>query len=125
MKKELLAGFTLLSLILGAAYNLIYLKQLVQNMNTHLSTAEQAYSINNFSVAESELSTALEIWLNADEYTHIFIRHSEIDAATDAYYEALSSVREKDVSAPSFIQKVKYHINSIYSMELLTLKSIF
>ena len=125
MKKELLAGFTLLSLIFGAAYNLVHLKNLVESMNAHLSTAEQAYALNNFSYAESELSAALETWLNADEYTHIFIRHSEIDAATDAFYDALSSVREKNASAPSFIQKTKYHINSIYSMELLTLKSIF
>lgn len=125
MKKEIVTCFTLLILFLGAAYNIMHLKHLTEYMNNHLTIAEQAYTTQNYTDAEAELYAALQLWLSADDYTHIFIRHSEIDAATDAYYESLSAIQEKAPSALTAIQKVEYHINSIYSMELLTLKSVF
>ena len=125
MKKELFAAITILSLLAGAVYNIFQIKALSKSVSNHLDVAIQACAVNDFQVAESELSNALNIWLKADGYTHIFIRHSEIDSATDAFFEAISELNTKSPSSISAISKIKYHIDSIYTMEKITLKSVF
>lgn len=125
MKKEILAAITISLLLLGAIYNLFQIKELSESVSEHLDRALQACAVNNFETAESELSDALNIWLQADGYTHIFIRHAEIDSATDAFFEAISEINTKSLSSISAISKIKYHIDSIYTMEKVTLKSVF
>lgn len=125
MKKELFSAITILLLLFGSVYNIFQIKELSESVSEHLDTAIQACAVNNFEAAESELSDALNIWLQADGYTHIFIRHSETDSATDAFFEAISETKTKSQSCISAISKIKYHIDSIYAMEKVTLKSVF
>lgn len=124
MKKELFAAITILSLLLGAGCNIFQIKKLSESVSAHLDLATQACAVNDFEAAELELSNALNIWLQADGYTHIFIRHAEIDSATDAFYEAISEIKTKSLSSISAISKLKYHMDSIYAMEKVTLKSV-
>ena len=59
-------------------------------------------------------------------YTHIFIRHSEIDSTTDAFFELMSDVRSGDAeSAAGSYEKLLAHLSSLYTMERVTLGSIF
>ena len=67
-----------------------------------------------------------DFWLGADGYTHIFIRHSEIDSTTDAFFELMSDVRSGDAqSASGAYEKLAAHLDSLYTMERVTLGSIF
>lgn len=69
---------------------------------------------------------AAQDWLGADGYTHIFIRHSEIDSTTDAFFELMSDVRSGDAqSASGAYEKLAAHLDSLYTMERVTLGSIF
>ena len=75
--------------------------------------------------ARQELQLALEIWLDADGYTHVFIRHAEIDSTSVAFYEALTALAGGEAEEfRSACDKLRYHIDSIVSMELVTPRSV-
>ena len=64
--------------------------------------------------------------MDADSYTHIFIRHPEIDSTTDAFYELLDSVSAGDIkTTQGAFEKVEAHLASIAGMEHITIGSIF
>ena len=126
MKKELIAALIILGLLVGSIVNLWYLKGLVDEISFHLAKATQACIAEDSVSADQEVNNALQIWLNADDYTHIFIRHSEIDAASDIFYDILSAINSNEhSSAQATIEQLTYHLNSIYTMELVTIRSVF
>lgn len=126
MKKELFATLTIIALIIGAIVNVIHLKTMVTDMEHHINRASQACASGQFTDATNALEQALTLWLDADGYTHMFLRHSEIDTATDAFYDAMNSLRGGDApGATSALEKLSYHLQSILSMEYVTLRSIF
>lgn len=126
MKKELIAGSVILLLIAGAVINVLHLRALSSSLTEHIQNAQTASAEEIFDRAEKELRAALDTWLDADGYTHIFIRHSEIDSTSDAFYDALSCIAEQDGDgAVAACEKLQYHIDSIVSMEYVTLKSVF
>ena len=124
MKKEFFAFIALIALIIGAVVSTIHLQKIVNTMSQHILSAKEAYLKEDYSLAENELSFAKNIWLENDAYTHIFIRHSEIDATTDSYYTALSQLSQKDPSVIYSLDAVQYHISSILSMEIPSTKSV-
>lgn len=124
MKKEYFALTVLVILIIGSIINILHLRNIVNTMSTHLQAAKDAYLIENYSYAENELMLAQSILLNNDAYTHVFIRHSEIDTATDTFYNALSELSQKDASVIYTIESIQYHISSILSMEIPSIKSV-
>ena len=124
MKKELVALIIILVMIISSVANILHLDRLVKNMDAHTVAAINAYHAENIDLAEHELILALDSWLNAEAYTHVFLRHSEIDTTTDAYYEALSAIHEKSESTIALLSKARYHIKSILSMEQVTFKSV-
>ena len=76
MKKEVCAAGIILCLIAGAVWNVYHLENLAGRMTEHIRAAETAEAEGRSLRAEQELRLALEIWLDADGYTHIFIRHA-------------------------------------------------
>lgn len=125
MKKEIIAVISLILLFIGAACNILQIRKISNSMSDHIQNAAHACNTNQFDVGEQLLNNALTLWLNNDNYTHIFIRHSEVDATTDAIYDAISAVRDKSQSSIYEISKIQYHIDSIYAMEKITFKSVF
>ena len=125
MKKEWCAAGMVLCLIIGSIWNICHLEALAARMTEHIRGAETAAESGQIPLAEQELRLALEIWLDADGYTHVLIRHAEIDATSDAFYEALSALSEGDPKAfPAACEKLQYHIDSIVSMEHVTPRSV-
>lgn len=126
MKKELLAFVIILALVAGAVVNIFHITSLGQDLTTQIASAQTCCRREDFDNAETALRKGLDLWLSADGYTHIFIRHAEIDSTSDAFYEALSAIAEEDAdSAVTACEKLQYHIDSIVSMECVTLKSVF
>lgn len=126
MKKEFLAAGIILALLAGAVGNIFHIKALGQDLTAQIRTAQTCCRREDFNNAETALRKGLDLWLSADGYTHIFIRHAEIDSTSDAFYEALSAITEEDAgSAVTACEKLQYHIDSIVSMECVTLKSVF
>ena len=126
MKKEILAALTIIGLLAGSVVNILHLESLIDEISVHLYESSLACETSNLSLAENEVRNALDLWLNADDYTHIFIQHSEIDAASDIFYDILSAINDEDsASAMASIEQLYYHLNSIYTTELVTFRSVF
>lgn len=126
MKKELCALGIILALIVGAAVNIFHVHALGQALTAQVTAAQSCCRREDYESAEDALRKGLDLWLSADGYTHIFIRHGEIDGTSDAFYEALAAISEQDGDgAVNACEKLQYHIDSIVSMECVTPKSVF
>lgn len=126
MKREITAAALLLLLVFASLWNIRRIDALTGELETLLRRSEQAALDGSFPQAESIASDALARWLASDSYTHIFIRHSEIDSTSDAFYELLERVAEHDADGlPSAYEKLLYHLDSIASMEHVSIGSIF
>lgn len=126
MKKEYIASGIILAMIAGAVVNVCHIKSLAKDITTQITTAQTCCRRSDYDSAEQALREGLDIWLSDEGYTHIFIRHSEIDGTSDAFYEALAAISEQDGDgAVNACEKLQYHIDSIVSMEFVTLKSVF
>lgn len=126
MKRELAAAAVLILLLAGSWWNLKYLRDFTGGFSETLDLSRAYCEAGQFELAEQELEKAAQDWLGADGYTHIFIRHSEIDSTTDAFFELMSDVRSGDAqSASGAYEKLAAHLDSLYTMERVTLGSIF
>ena len=126
MKKMLIAASILL-LILGAALlNVRYLDNFISALNTEILQSQAAAENGDFDTAVHKLNAAIEHWNEAETYTHVLLRHSDIDSTEDAFYELLSALGTKSYDhAAGAYAKLRAHLHSIASMEHLYLGSIF
>ena len=126
MKREIAAVAVLLLLAVGSWINLNHLKNFTAELTELLELSRAYCESGRFDLAEEELEKASDAWLAADGYTHIFIRHSEIDSTTDAFFELMSDVRSEDAeSSAGSYEKLLAHLSSLYTMERVTLGRIF
>jgi hypothetical protein len=125
MKKEAWAGGMLLALLILSFLNLRYLDNKISGMLEILDTSRDYFEAGYYDLAEENLDKVIDIWMSSDGYTHIAIRHSEIDSATDAFYDLKSEVAAQNDGAVGAYEKVRAHLDSIYRMERITLGSIF
>jgi len=126
MKKELASILLLVLLFAGSVFNIYYVDSLTRDIEEHIDQSQSLAQKQDYESAIMYHNHALERWLSADSYTHIFLRHTEIDLATDAFYELLNNLKEPEEKAVSAAYaKLKYHLESIRTMEHITLGSIF
>ena len=124
MKRELAAGTLLALLIAGAWWNIRAVDRLTGDILAGLDTAQTAEARGQPEEAREALDKALKRWLEADRYTHIFIRHTEIDATADAFYELQSQLLSGEGDSSAAYDKLRYHLESIRQMEHPSLGSI-
>ena len=125
MKKEYLAFAIILSVILGSILNLHYLKSFTQELEGQISEAMSEAEAENWTAAEALASEAMKRWMKMDKYTHVFIRHGEIDAMTDAFCSLIGTVRSQDASAVYAAQLLLHcRLNELVEMERVTPGSI-
>lgn len=125
MNREIAAALLLLLLAAGAWWNISAVDGLAGDMLSQLELSEQAAEAGDAAQALVGLDMALERWLRADSYTHIFIRHSEIDSTADAFYELRELLLSGELEGcDAAYGKLRYHIISIQEMEHPGLGSI-
>ena len=126
MKKTIVAAVLLLLLLVGTLLNIRCLDGYVAQMKGYVGDAQNRAETGDYDGAVASLRQAIELWNGIDGYTHIFIRHSEIDSASDAFYDLLGdlSARDNEAARGSF-EKVLYHLESISRIEHVTLGSVF
>lgn len=125
MKKEWIATALLVLLFAAALINIACLDRLIGRIGEDVSRAQELAECGDFSAAEAALDTAIEHWIAANSYTHIFIRHPEIDSTSDAFFELKELLAEENADGfPSAFDKLKYHLNSIDEMEHIRLGSV-
>lgn len=125
MRRECTAMIILTLLMLGAWLNLRHMDSLTERIEAKLELSQKAAEQGSMDISEKALLDALDMWLGADGYTHIFIRHSEIDAISDSFYELYDALLsgETDALAPAY-EKLIYHLESVNDIEHLSLRSL-
>ena len=96
MKREAVAAALFSALILFSFWNLRRIDKLTGEMTRLLESSETAAESGELDDALGYAEKALEVWLSAEGHTHIFIRHSEIDATTEAFYSMMSDLCAED-----------------------------
>jgi len=125
MRREVIA-IVLLILLLGILLgNIRYLNNLVEEIETDLGSSSAAWERGDTQLAASKLETAMERWQSAADYAHIFLRQSEIDAVSDAFFDLSALLRTGDEQSREAYLRLFYHLDSIERMDALRLSSIF
>ena len=126
MNREIAAYTLLLLLFLGSLFNIHMMDEKIGSLRDEVKSSYESAQSGDFEKAEATLRSASERWLGMDEYTHIFIRHTEIDSATDAFFDMLSDISSKDAeSAAGSYKKLDAHLKSLITIEHLSFGSIF
>ena len=126
MKRELFAAALLSLLCLFAAWNVHRVDQLTGSILQNLERAEYAMSLGNKKTAMKNFQTGFSIWKTASSYTNVFLRHPDVDAASDVFYELEGLLEQGDwVSLPAAFEKLRYHLRSLAYMEQPSLGTVF
>ena len=76
--------------------------------------------------SEESFSAAMNTWLKAEGYTHIFLRHPEIDSCTDCFYEVQEAIfSQSDTEIQALFGKLRHHLQSIADMEKIKIGNVF
>ena len=124
--RELLALLLIILLVAISALNVLAADKLCSNIEAQLLQAEANALKSRWPDAEAAFTLALDAWLNAESYSHVFIRHPEIDSCTELFYdlqEAILSQSGPEIKA--LFEKLLYRIEGIAQMEKLKLGNVF
>lgn len=126
MKKELIALLLLIALFVGSLINIRFNEHVINKLSDGAYLAYTEYLGGDTDKASETLKAVCDKWLSLDGYTHIFIRHDEIDSTTEAFFELLSAMHDEkpDCVCGAYL-KLKAQLDSLSSMEKLSLGSIF
>ena len=124
MKKEIFALSLLALLFAASLFNIRYFDRLCLDIAAEVRASSEALQTEGRAAAQEHLDQALHTWLEAENYTHIFIRHPEIDSTADAFYELGQALEENSESCRAAYDKLLYHLESIRTMEHLRFGSI-
>ncbi len=126
MKKEIVFGIILICIFALTFANIFVLEKMALELSALVDESMRSAESGDWEKAEKKAEEAERLWDKADPYTHIFVRHSEIDTTTDALYDFLKSLYRRDAGGARGAHKaLSAHISSIVSMEKITLGSIF
>lgn len=126
MLKEWCAGALLLLILLLAGWNLRHLDGLTEELLLLSSQAAGAAAAEDWTAAASLAAELRTRWDGAEAYTHVFIRHPEIDAVTDAVCTLEGAAQGRDTAAYTGALHIFIaHLTSIRGMERPTFGSIF
>ncbi len=118
MTREIVAALLLVLLFAAALLNIFCLDSLIGTILADVSASRELAAIGDFEGAEKMLDRAITRWVSANGYTHIFIRHPEIDSTSDAFFELKQILSEENADGfPSAFDKLIYHLHSIDEME--------
>lgn len=126
MKKEIISALLLLLMFSGVLVNIRINERIVSSLINEVDMSYENLKNGDEDKAMQQLDTAIEHWLNLDGYTHIFIRHSEINSTTDAFYGFRSDVGSGDADAANgSYGLLKETLLSLMTMEQISLGSVF
>lgn len=124
MKREYIAIFLIVAIFALAMINIRYIDNKTQALEYNIVTAEKLYFGGDKEGAVSDITASLDAWLSWDSYSHIMLRHSEIDVITDEYYDLLSELQGENETPKASFEKLKEDLRSLVSKERITLRSI-
>lgn len=126
MKKEIAAAVILALVFIGVLVNIKVAGNIILSLEEDVTAAYESAEKGDFDRAKPQLDAAVEHWMSLDGYTHIFIRHSEINSTTQAYFQLKSDIYAEDMGAvEGSYGLLMATLDSLMTMEQLSLGSIF
>lgn len=126
MKKELFVGAFLLLMLAAAFINIYFLNKLTDKISVRIDDAITDVEKDNWSDAEKKAEQAVKMWRESDSYTHLVLRHSEVESATDALYGFAQQIYAHDAGgAKGAGASAKARVQSISEIERVHFGSIF
>ena len=126
MKRELAAAALLFLLILTAGWNIRQADFLTDQIGLSLERSERAARRGDFDHARAAADGALALWRDARSYTSVFLRHPDLDAVADAFYDLRQLLLQQDSEAlDAGYSRLRYHLETLDWMEHLSLGTLF
>lgn len=126
MTREIIAYILLVALFIGALINIFWMDKTLGALKDDVMEAFSYAESGDFDKSQKMLEGACDKWLSLDAYTHVFIKHTEIDSTTDAFFDMLSDISEENTDAAlGSCKKLCAHLDSLVSSEKLSFGSIF
>lgn len=126
MKKEIAALALLAALLSGGLYNTHYLRTFTGGLADTLNLSRAYCENGEYALALDLAREAEGAWHARELYAGIFIRHTEIDAVSDGFYSLLGELESDEPGAAKGLYAgLIAHIESLYDMERITLRSVF
>ena len=126
MKKEIAAAVILALLFIGVLVNINVASNIILSLEDDVAAAYESAQNGDFDRAKPLLDAAVEHWMSLDGYTHIFIRHSEINSTTEAFFQLKSDIYAEDMGAVEGSDGLLIStLDSLMTMEQLSFGSIF
>ena len=125
--KRTLAAFALLGLLAAISlWNLRYINALADKLCACVELSVRCMEDGDSDAARAAADAAMTLWERSESYTHIFLRHSEVDSTADALFELQSAVYAMDAEESRALGNLAvYHLRSIQGMEHPGWGSIF
>ena len=126
MKKEIVAITLLVLILAGNLWNQHRLDELTAGLLSLTESAYTAAQARDWSEASQAAEASENRWLEADRYTHIFIRHTDIDALTEAFCDFRGAVagQESGELLAAYL-RLNALLTSLQGMEKLSIGSVF
>jgi hypothetical protein len=126
MKKAVAAGVLLGLLFAGAGWNIRRVDRFTDAVTAQVELSREFCREENLSAADAALNAAMDRWREAEPWTHIFIRHSELDAVSDAFYDVRIQLGAGDTdAAEGAYDRLEAHLRSIDDMEQISFGAVF
>ncbi len=125
MKKAAAAAALMLVMIGASAWNIRFIDGFTDSLIEQIELSRTQWASGNTQSAEETLEYALDRWFGAETYTHVFIRHAEVNDVTDAFFDVFAALSGGDGAADSQYDRLEAHLRSIDDMEHVTIRSVF
>jgi TRAP-type C4-dicarboxylate transport system substrate-binding protein len=126
MKKEIFIGCFLALMLAAAIVNIHFLNKLTDDVTQHIEDARDFAARGDWDKAGKKAEEAAQMWSESDTYTHLVLRHPEVESATDAIYAFMQEVYAKEEGAAKGAAEAAIsRMKSISSIEQIKFGSIF
>ena len=124
--REIFAVILLAVIITGAIWNINHLDSAIGELLGYIDLAEELAIHGMFEEAAENVKRATEYWQEISPYTRVLLRHPEIDACSNAFYELYTEIGGENYKrAKGTFEKMRAQLSGIIEMERLSLGSVF
>lgn len=126
MKLIYAAAALLVAVCALALFNIHFMDGLIGGLLDELNQAETAAQQGDFETAAELVQGAADTWRAKESYTHIAIRHGDVDHVTVLFYDLLGHLyaEESGVSRADF-EKLRSGLTELWGIERITFGSVF
>ncbi len=126
MKKEVMIGCFLMILLAAALVNIHYLNELTDNVTQLIEESVKSAERGDWQQSVTKGEEAAKLWTESDTYTHLVLRHPEVEAVTDSIYGYMEQIYAREEGAAKGAARAAIsRLTSISSIEKIKLGSIF